>query len=103
MDKTAKFNIGDWIQHVRKGYRGVVVDVDPLFQASGRFNPQALTRAFATRNPWYRVLVDGSNQLTYVEECEIETEKNGGIIDNPNAPAYLEQREGRYYTNVLRH
>lgn len=96
MNRTAKFNIGDYVIHTRQGYRGIVIDVDPLFQASGRYNPQALKRAFAQRNPWYRLLVDGSNQMTYVEEKVLQLDLNTQAIDNPQLGCYLIKRNGQY-------
>lgn len=102
-DKMAKYNIGDWVKHTRQGYRAVVVDVDPLFQASGHFNPQALSREFATRNPWYRLLVHGCSQITYVEECLLMTDTSGGELDNPNREEYLERRDGHYCSSACRH
>ncbi len=68
MSRLAKFNIGDVVLHKQQGYRAVIVDIDPLFQASGQYNPQAQKRAFAHQNPWYRLLVDKTSQMTYVEE-----------------------------------
>ena len=96
MSKVAKFNIGDLVVHTRQGYRAVVVDVDPLFQASGRYNPQACKREFSKRNPWYRLLVDDSSQMTYVEECVLALDKSGQSIDNPNLDHYLVKRRGTY-------
>ena len=96
MNKQAKFNIGDLVIHARQGYRAVIIDVDPLFQASGRYNPQAAKRAFSTRNPWYRLLVDHSSQMTYVEECLLAFDTNSQQIDNPHIDNYLEKREGAY-------
>lgn len=101
--KIAKFNIGDWVRHSRQGYRAVVIDIDPLFQASGHYNPQAMMREFATRNPWYRLLVDGSSQMTYVEECLLHRDNHGGLIDNPNVTAYLKQHKGHYASSIPRH
>jgi heat shock protein HspQ len=97
--KTAKFNIGDWVRHSRQNYRAVIVDVDPIFQASGQFNPQALVRDFATRNPWYRLLVDGCSQITYVEECLLLPDVYGGVVDNPNVTLYLKQQNGHYFAS----
>lgn len=96
MDRVAKFNIGDLVVHKRQGYRAVVIDVDPLFQASGRYNPQASKRSFSTRNPWYRLLVDESSQMTYVEECLLVFDINQQSIDNPKIEYYLEKRQGTY-------
>ena len=96
MNRVAKFNIGDLVVHKRQGYRAVIVDIDPLFQASGRYNPQACKRKFAQRNPWYRLLVDNSSQMTYVEECLLMCDKCGLSIDNPNINQYLIEQQGGY-------
>ncbi|TIE04003.1 DNA-binding protein, partial [Legionella pneumophila] len=41
MNKIAKYNIGDLVIHKRIRYRAIVIDVDPIFQASGKYNPRA--------------------------------------------------------------
>ncbi|KTD42738.1 heat shock protein HspQ [Legionella parisiensis] len=99
MNKIAQFNIGDFVIHKNSRYRAIVVDVDPLFQASGRYNPQAHKREFATRNPWYRLLVDDSSQITYVEECMLIADTSQRPINNPNIRFYLKEKEG-YYLNA---
>ena len=101
MDKIAKFNIGDLVIHKRIRYRAIVVDVDALFQASGHYNPQASQHEFATRNPWYRLLVDNSSQMTYVEECLLDSDENHQSIDNPNIDYYLVKSRGGYH-NISR-
>ncbi|WP_419419779.1 heat shock protein HspQ [Legionella sp. D16C41] len=103
MQKVAKFNIGDCVIHQRHGYRAVIIDIDPLFQASGRPNPQASRREFATRNPWYRLLVDNSSQMTYVEECHLCLDLLENTVDNPKLSTYLNENGGRYCINVSRH
>lgn len=97
MERIAKFNVGDLVLHKRQGYRAVVIDVDPMFQASGRYNPQACKRAFSHRNPWYRLLVDNSSQMTYVEECLLAFDGNQQAIENPNVSEYLIDSEGSYH------
>lgn len=95
-EKIAKFNIGDLVVHSRSNYRAIIIDVDPLFQASGNYNPQAEKHAFATRNPWYRLLVDGTSQMTYVEECMLTADTTKNPINNPNIGQYLKEQEGNY-------
>ena len=94
--KLAKFNIGDVVMHQHQGYRAVVIDVDPQFQASGRYNPLANHYAFTTRHPWYRLLVDNSNQQTYVEEPLLLKDAQPHEINNPQLEQYLIQQNGRY-------
>lgn len=103
MNKIAKFNVGDCVIHTQQGYRAVIIDVDPVFQASGRPNPQAAQRPFANRNPWYRLLVDESSQMTYVEECLLKKDPNQQMIDNPQLSHYLDEQQGRYHSNSHRH
>jgi heat shock protein HspQ len=103
MDKIAQFNIGDIVVHKNSRYRAIVVDVDPLFQASGQYNPQAHKHEFATRNPWYRLLVDDSNQITYVEECLLIADTSQMPINNPHIGIYLKEKEGHYCHTNLTH
>ncbi len=50
---SAIFGVGQLVQHRRFGYRGVVFDVDPTFQASATWYEQmALSRPPKDR-PWY--------------------------------------------------
>jgi heat shock protein HspQ len=103
MNKVAKFNIGDLVIHKRIRYRAIVVDVDPLFQASGTYNPQASKREFATRNPWYRLLVDDSSQMTYVEENMLIADPSPHPINNPHLRNYLNEKEGGYQSANAKH
>ncbi len=103
MHKIAKFNIGDVVIHRRSRYRAVIVDIDPLFQASGHYNPQAPKREFATRNPWYRLLVDDSSQVTYVEENLLIADPCQEPISNPNAYQYFGDQEGAYHSTRIKH
>lgn len=103
MDKTAKYNIGDVVIHTHHGYRAIIVDIDPLFQASGRHNPQALKHNFSNRNPWYRLLVDESSQMTYVEEPFLTLDECHEQIDNPNIHDYLVSQLDGYRSTISKH
>jgi heat shock protein HspQ len=85
MTPKAKFNIGDVVLHMQQGYRAVIIDIDPFFQASGQYNPQAQQRDFAHQHPWYRLLVDKTSQMTYVEEPLLtrDEKRPEKPIDNP--------------------
>jgi heat shock protein HspQ len=102
MEKEAHFNIGDIVIHKKQGYRAIVVDVDPIFQSSGRYNPGAIKK-FKNRNPWYRLLVDESNQMTYVEECSLSLFDKTYAIDNPKINQFLEEKAQGYKTLQSQH
>ncbi len=101
--KTAKFNIGDQVIHRHQGYRGIIIDIDPIFQASGRYNPQSHNYPFTTRNPWYRILIDNSAQQTYVEEPLLIKDDAPEDIANPHIKQYLIQKNGRYASSHAKH
>lgn len=103
MNKLAQFNIGDLVIHKHSRYRAIIVDVDPLFQASGRYNPQASKREFAARHPWYRLLVDDSSQITYVEESMLVPDTSRLPITNPHIGFYLKKQKGRYDSTHAKH
>ncbi|QBR85121.1 heat shock protein HspQ [Legionella israelensis] len=103
MTKAAKFNLGDIVIHSKQGYRAIIVDIDPLFQASGRYNPQSCKREFATKNPWYRLLVDKTSQETYVEECYLIKDCQVKRIENPGIHQYLKKRKGQYCSRLPLH
>ncbi|MCP0915002.1 MULTISPECIES: heat shock protein HspQ [Legionella] len=99
MKKIAKFNIGDVVIHKKQGYRAVIIDADPLFQASGQYNPQADKREFACKAPWYRLLVDESSLSTYVEEDLLLRDDSKQAVNNPNVSVYLITIKDGYYTS----
>lgn len=100
--KKSKFNIGDLVIHDKQGYRAVIVDIDPIFQASKRYNPSANKYSFARDNLWYRLLVDNSTLETYVKESLLRKDTCPIAIDNPNIGNYLTHKKGEYHT-VLKH
>ena len=79
----ARFLIGELVHHRLFNYRGVVYDIDPEFSASERwYREVALTRPPKDR-PWYRVLVDGAEHVTYVAERNLESDESGEPIQHP--------------------
>lgn len=93
----AKFSIGQRIHHKRFNYRGLVVDVDPVFDGTVEwYESMAVTRPPKDR-PWYRVLVHGSEQLTYVAERNLESDESGEPIEHPLVDTlFREYRNGVY-------
>ncbi len=89
MIKKSKYKIGDIVIHLKQHYRAIIIDIDPMFHASGRFNPQALKRSFSIAFPWYRLLVDESNLITYVRETNLSLDKSSKEISHPKLKHYF--------------
>ena len=94
----AKFAVGQLIIHKLFNYRGVIVDVDPIFQGSEEwYETVALSRPPKDK-PWYHVLVHEAGQQTYVAEQHLELESQPEQIDHPDLGTHFNEfRGGRYY------
>ena len=79
----AKFAIGQTVQHRLFDYRGVIYDVDPQFALTQEWYEQVARSQPPKDKPWYRVLVDGSEQETYVAERNLEVDVSGSEIRHP--------------------
>ena len=79
----AGFALGQLVHHRRFDYRGVVFDVDPIFQGTEEWYEQMATSRPPKDKPWYHVLVDGLPQMTYVAERNLEPDDDGGPIRHP--------------------
>ena len=78
-----QFSIGQVIHHRLFDYRGVVVDVDPVFSGTDEwYETVALSRPPKDR-PWYHVLVDGASHRTYVAERNLEPDDSGKPVNHP--------------------
>jgi heat shock protein HspQ len=93
----AKFHIGQVIHHRRFDYRGVILDVDPIFMGSETWYEQVARSRPPKDRPWYRVLVHGGDQETYVAERNLEPDGSRDPIEHPRLSDFFAAYEdGRY-------
>lgn len=94
---TAQFGIGQIIHHKLFDYRGVIVDVDPVFQGTKDwYKNMALTKPPKDK-PWYHVLVDSTQQVTYVAENNLESTLNMNPITHPELNYFfIAFKNGKY-------
>mgnify|MGYP000181596625 CR=1 FL=1 len=83
MSSHAKFFIGQIVHHKRFDYRGVIVDVDPVFSGTEPWYEQVARSRPPKDRPWYRVLVDGGEHETYVAERHLEADDEKRPISHP--------------------
>ena len=95
-----KFSVGELIHHRLFDYRGVIIDVDHIFQASEEWY-EAVAKSRPPKNrPWYHVLVHQSAQSTYVAEQNLETDDSVEPIDHPMLDNFFSRFDnGRYIRN----
>ena len=83
MDTICKFSIGQIIHHLLFDYGGVIIDIDANFQGTERWYREMAKSAPPRDKPWYHVLVDQSNSVTYVAERNLEEESSPKPIKHP--------------------
>jgi len=96
----AQFEPGQLIQHKRYGYRGVVVDYDLNCRADDTWYQGNRTQP-ARDQPWYHVLVHGTDYSTYTAESNLKPDQLSKKVYHPLIPVYFDQFEnGSYVRNT---
>ena len=99
----AKFSPGEVVHHLRYGYRGLVVDFDPTCQADGDWYKANQTQPDKNQ-PWYHVLVDGQQQVTYVAQSNLQSDTTGDPIVHPMLNLFFsghDESTNRYLRNEV--
>ena len=101
MKHAAKFDVGQLIHHRLFDYRGVVFDVDPQFEGTDEWYEKVAQSRPPRDQPWYHVLVDGSNHTTYVAERNLEEDSTGEAVDHPLVDQiFMGLEDGQYVTRL---
>jgi len=100
---TGKFYIGQIVEHKRFGYRGVIYDADPNFMLSEAwYGTVALSRP-PKDQPWYHVLVDGAEHVTYVAERNLSPSKaESSPVNHPLIATHFQAFNGSHYETKTR-
>jgi heat shock protein HspQ len=97
MMHKAAFSIGQIVHHKMFEYRGVIYDVDPVFEGPEEWYEQVARSRPPKDKPWYRVLIDGQNVQTYVAERHLEADPSDDPIDHPLVDYVFEDFKGGVY------
>ncbi len=82
-EQSAKFAIGHVIHHKKFDYRGVIIDVDPIFSGSDEWYEAVAKSRPPKDRPWYHVIVEGSTGQTYVAERHLEPDSFQMPVNHP--------------------
>ena len=94
-----RFTPGQLVRHKRYHYRGVVVDFDVRCMADEQWYQN--NQAQPDRDqPWYHVLVDGSDATTYPAQQNLLPDDSGEPVDHPLVDYFFSGfADGRYTRN----
>lgn len=98
MTTRTRFSVGELIHHTKFDYRGVIVDVDPVYSGSDEWYETVAKSRPPKDQPWYHVLVDGYSHSTYVAERHLEPDTRGEQIEHPALGQFFDHfSNGRYW------
>lgn len=102
-DKNARFGVGMLVKHRLFDYRGVIYDVDAVFQGSDEWYARMARTRPPKDQPWYHVLVHEHTHETYVAERNLEPDESGAAVLHPHIEHYFDAFEnGSYRRNLTR-
>jgi heat shock protein HspQ len=103
-EPRARFRVGDVVCHCLVGYRGVIVDVDPVHCGAEDWCGQVDRDRPPRSEPWYYVLVHERGHGTYVAEQHLEADLTGDPVMNRSLSTYFEGfKNGHYISRVSVH
>ncbi len=93
----AQFQVGQIVHHKLFDYRGVVVDVDPIYSGSDEWYERMARSQPPKDAPWYHVLVHDAVHATYVAERNLQDDTSDEPIRHPLVDEYFSgQADGLY-------
>ncbi len=99
MIEQAKFQLGQIVEHVKSGYRGVIFEVDATYSHTEEWYEKVAKSRPPKDKPWYHVLVDHASHSTYVAERHLAASVCLEPINHPAIHHYLVLSEnGKYQT-----
>ena len=92
-----KFFIGQIVDHLKVGYRGVIFGVDAEFSLSEEWYDRVAVSRPPKDLPWYHVMVDGETHTTYVAERHLAASSDLSQIDHPDLGKAFGRFDGARY------
>ena len=98
--RTAKYRIGDVVHHRVYPFRGVIFDVDPVFDNTEEWlesNPEDVRPS--KDQPFYHLLAenDETTYVAYVSEQNLIADETGKPVAHPEAMEFFEAFQDGHY------
>lgn len=100
--RTAKFGIGQIVKHRKHPFRGVIFDVDPIFDNSDEWWDSIPEGSRPTKDqPYYHLFAENSETtyIAYVSEQNLLPDGSGDPVSHPQIrDFFFKDIEDGYYT-----
>ena len=97
---SPKFNIGDIVKHKLYPFRGVIVDIDPIFSNTDEWYEAIPVELRPLKNqPFYHLLAENSETFysAYVSQQNLLSDSQSGPINHPEiSDLFSDVNNGKY-------
>jgi heat shock protein HspQ len=102
--RQAKFRLGDVVRHRFYPFRGVIFDVDPVFNSTEEWWESIPAEIRPRKNqPYYHLLAENeqTEYIAYVSEQNLLPDDSGEPLRHPQISELFVEEEGRYLATYL--
>lgn len=89
LSMSAKFAPGQVVHHQEFGCCAVIIDVDPVFLGDRKVASTMVRKGEPLDRPWYHVLINGREHVSYVSENSIEPADTGEQVAHPSVDLFF--------------
>src|ERR1051325_1955542 len=103
--RLAKFKIGDVVKHRVFPFRGVVFDVDPVFDNTEEWLASIPEDVRPHRDqPFYHLLAENAETtyVAYVSEQNLLADDSGKPVSHPQVPHFFKELKRGHYVSRVR-
>ena len=102
---TAKFSLGDVVRHRYHPFRGIIFDVDPVFNSTEEWWQSIPEEMRPRKNqPFYHLLAENekTEYIAYVSEQNLLPDETGAPLRHPQVPELFTEVNGQYRATFVR-
>lgn len=103
--RKAKFRIGDVVRHRFYPFRGIIFDVDPVFNSTEEWW-QSIPEEIRPRKdqPFYHLLAENekTEYVAYVSEQNLLPDESGTPLRHPQVAELFTEVDGQYQATFVR-
>ena len=102
--RMAKYRVGDVVKHRIYPFRGIVFDIDPVFNSTEEWWNSIPAEIRPTKNqPFYHLLAenDKTEYIAYVSEQNLLPDESGKPLRHPQVGQLFAEANGVYKPNFI--
>jgi heat shock protein HspQ len=102
--RTAKFRVGDVVKHRLYPFRGIIFDIDPVFNSTEEWWQSIPEEIRPTKNqPFYHLLAENekTEYIAYVSEQNLLPDASGKPLRHPQVTQMFVEANGNYRPTFL--